>query len=52
MLIYNPLRYGTLYGALLLPDAMVLKSPLIPVEALEEIRDYYADDWQKCLNYP
>ncbi len=46
-----PLRYGTLYGALLLPDSMVSKSPLIPVEALEEIKEYYADDWQKCLNY-
>ena len=28
-----PLRYGTLYGALLLPDSMISKSPLIPIEA-------------------
>lgn len=46
-----PLRYGTLYSALLLPNAMVSKSPLIPVEALKDIKNYYADDWQKCLDY-
>lgn len=46
-----PLRYGTLYGALWYPKAWLSDAPLIPEENVAAIRDYYAADWQRCLDY-
>lgn len=46
-----PLRYGILYGARLLPRRWTLQEDLIPPTELARIRDFYAADWQRCLDY-
>jgi len=43
--------YAVLYAALLLPDALLESEPLIPDEALEKVRRFYADDWNKCITF-
>ena len=49
--IIYPQRYGVLYGAKLVPNNWVNKTPLIPTDTLQSIKEYYANDWQKCLDY-
>ncbi len=45
------IRYTTLYTALMLPDSWFSEEPLIPQPVLNEIRESYRDDWEKCLEY-
>ena len=40
-----------LYVAYLIPYKVKDDDVLIPPEELEKIRNYYADDWQACLDY-
>jgi len=49
--IIYPQRYGVLYGAQFIPSAWVDKAPLIAADDLQEIKAYYAGDWQKCIDY-
>ncbi len=44
-------RYAILYGAFLVPDKFLPAEPLIPKNELDEIRNFYGDDWQKTLQY-
>jgi len=44
------IRYAVLYGSPVLPELSKGKDPVLPQkELLEEIRDYFSDDWKKCL---
>ena len=45
------ISYLVLYPSLLIPAFLVSKKNLIPDDQLEEIKDYYRDDWEKCLEY-
>lgn len=45
------LSYLILYPAKLIPEAWVSKEPLIPQEELNKVRDYYAEEWDKCKAY-
>lgn len=45
------LRYTILYAAPLLPDHFLSDRALIPARSLEAIKDYYIDDWIRCLQY-
>lgn len=46
-----PIRYPILYLAQLLPESCLSKNDLIPSEELQLIRETYAGDWNKCLEY-
>ncbi len=43
--------YGILYPAALVPAALVRHQPLIAPQTLEKIKDYFAEDWQRCQEY-
>lgn len=43
--------YLILYPAKLIPAFLVSKQKLIPDGQLKKIREFYADDWQQCLEY-
>lgn len=45
------LSYAILYGGLALPAKMVADEELYPRHYLDNIREYYQDDWQQCINY-
>jgi len=45
------IRYITLYTALILPDSLFTKEELLPKSMLQEIREYYQEDWEKCHEY-
>ena len=45
------IRYATLYTALILPASFFKKEELTPESVLKEIREYYQDDWEKCVEY-
>lgn len=45
------IRYSILYMAVLVPESWVRKEALIPQEELDKIRQYYQDDWERCLKY-
>ncbi len=45
------IQYPLLYLALLIPERFVSKEPLIPEEQLQCIRQHFADDWQRCIDY-
>lgn len=45
------LRYAVLYAGKQVPGHWVPDKPLIQPEELEQVRLYYADDWQQCLAY-
>ena len=49
--IHAVVRYGALYFSKLLPNFMYSKEPLIDPAYLEEIRNYFKDDWEACLAY-
>jgi hypothetical protein len=44
-------RYFILFTSLLVPGFLVEESPLIPKKELEKVREYYEEDWIKCLEY-
>lgn len=43
--------YSILYPAALLPERWVPSEPLIAEDALEQVRQYFSDDWNACLEY-
>lgn len=43
--------YTILYAALIIPDSWIDQAPLITEEEMKKVRNHYADDWQKCLDY-
>ena len=45
------IRYTALYTALILPNSFFNKAPLTPQPLLQEIREAYDEDWQKCVEY-
>ena len=50
--LYNKtIRYTVLNVAKLIPSSMVSDKPLIPEAELARIREYYQEDWDKCLQY-
>jgi hypothetical protein len=50
--LYNRMvRYPVLYFARLVPRALMNKKELIPAAALEKIKEYYREDWEKCKAY-
>ncbi|MCF8337826.1 MAG: sulfotransferase domain-containing protein [Bacteroidales bacterium] len=50
--LYNRIiRYTTLYFAKLLPDAWINYQILVPQDQLKKIKDFYLDDWHKCIQY-
>ena len=47
----NTIRYAALYISKLLPEAFFSKEPLIPKNKLDEVREFYREDWEQCLIY-
>ena len=47
----KPVRYGTLYFSKLLPDSMKPQEVLTPDGHLNRIKEFYKDDWEKCVAY-
>lgn len=45
------IRYSILYIAKILPDSMFDQGPLIEKKELEEVNEYFSEDWNKCLAY-
>lgn len=44
-------RYGLLYLAKLLPESLSPKRELTPKTYLNQIKDFYSDDWKKCVDF-
>ena len=44
-------RYFFLYSSVFVPNFLVDKTPLITPEELEEVREFFKDDWRKCVSY-
>ncbi len=44
-------RYGILYISFVMPKFIYSKEPLVDPEYLKKIRDYFKDDWERCLAY-
>ena len=44
-------RYSTLYISALLPESFFTKEPLMNKEELNQVKDYFKEDWEFCLNY-
>ncbi len=40
-----------LYAAALMPKSRAGDEPLIPTRQLEQVREHFKDDWQKCLQH-
>jgi hypothetical protein len=47
----KPVRYGTLYLAKILPGSMKPDEVLTPESHLKRIREFYKEDWEKCVAY-
>lgn len=45
------LRYPTLYIGKIMPEALLSEKPLMEKQELEQVREYFAEDWQNCLAY-
>jgi hypothetical protein len=43
--------YAILYPALLLPERLISKEPLIEPEELEKVKAYFEEDWARCKAY-
>ena len=43
------IRYGILYTALLIPRFLISKEPLIDEEYLNQVKRYYAKDWEHIM---
>ena len=51
-LFVYPIRYPVLYLARYLPAKAVPKLDIFPSrEELEGIREFYRDDWERCVEY-
>lgn len=48
---FGALRYGTLYGAKLIPAGRFDPKPLIAQHELEEVKNYFQKDWEETLAY-
>ena len=46
-----PIRYTLLTVGKLLPESFIPREPLVDKHYLEEIRTFFAEDWERCLNY-
>ena len=44
-------RYSILYGAVLVPNFLISKTPLIDPHYLGRVRKYFEDDWNNCKKY-
>ncbi len=44
-------RYFILYSSALMPDRFVDDKPLIPPEELARVREFFQEDWEKCVAY-
>ncbi len=47
----KPIRYGSLYLAKIIPDEMVHQEELTPKNYLDQLYNFYKEDWEKCVNY-
>lgn len=45
------IRYSILYISYLIPDLFYNKKPLVTERKLNEIKEYFKNDWNKCLDY-
>ncbi len=45
------LSYLILYPSKLIPASWVSQEPLIPQAELDKVRDYFAEEWEKCQAY-
>ncbi len=45
------IRYSTLYIAKLIPESFFSKEPLLPQEKLDMVKEFYKEDWERCLAY-
>ena len=45
------IRYSILYISYLIPDLFYNKKPLVTEIKLNEIKEYFKNDWNKCLDY-
>jgi hypothetical protein len=45
------IKYSTLYIAKYLPGNWFDDQPITPRAHMERIKNYYAEDWQKCIEY-
>lgn len=50
-LYLGSIRYSILYFAKLTPKSFFKKESLIPENELEKVREFYVDNWKKCLAY-
>jgi len=51
-LYMGAIRYTVLFFLKVLPENSMDKGkPLIPPEELEKVKQFYAEDWEKCKNY-
>jgi hypothetical protein len=51
MFYTKPIRYSSLYLAKILPDNMKPDEILTPEKHLKRVREFYKDDWEKCVAY-
>lgn len=45
------IRYSTLYISKLIPESKFSDQALIDKKELDDIKEYYKQDWEKCLDY-
>lgn len=50
-LFTESIRYTILYTSKLIPEKFFSNKPLISKNELEEVRDFYAKDWEQSLEY-
>lgn len=48
---FGALRYGTLYGAKLIPASRFDPNPLMNSEELEAVKNYFQKDWEEVVSY-
>lgn len=46
-----PVRYTVLSIGKILPDFLIPSEPLLDQSYLKEVREFFKDDWEKCLDY-
>lgn len=44
-------RYSVLFIGKILPEKYIENGPLIEPELLSKVKDFYAEDWEKCRKY-
>ena len=50
-ILMGSIRYSILYISYLIPDLFYNKKPLVTERKLNEIKEYFKNDWNKCLDY-